>query len=477
MPKGGSIARSEQQETLEKIIQSMKTSSSFENLLKEAENEQKQNPESFSDMERILLKETRKSFDREVKVPVSLSQKLAKLKSIGPSKWIAARTSDDKIDEYNQFLQEFVDLQIERAKYIDNTKDVYDVLLQDYSRGIDSKTLNTLFSSIKKDLVSLIQKISEVKATKNPDDLPKDVISGKVYPTKLQEELSYQFSSMLGFDMKSGRLDTTGHPFTVGVNPTDVRITTRYKEDSFIESLTGTIHETGHGIFEQQLPIVDGFPVYEVKCMALHESQSLFYERMIGLSENFWKFNWKKIVSVFTEQLSDVSAEDFYRTLNIVSPGLNRIAADECTYPLHIILRMEIEKELFQGGLLVKDIPSVWNSKMKEYLNVDVPSAKEGYLQDLHWGVGYFGYFPTYLLGAMYAVQIFNSKFENINIDDLYEKEEYDVIKSLLKDIHTKELFYESTDDLIKEVTGSKLDPNQFLSYLTSKYSKLYNLD
>lgn len=304
------------------------------------------------------------------------------------------------------------------------------------------------------------------------------MVDGGNYSIEKQKELCEKFAIALGFDMKCGRLDVSAHPFTNGTHPTDVRITTRYKETSFIDSITGTIHETGHGIFEQNLPYPDGFPVFNIMSMGLHESQSLLYERMVGLSQEFWNVYWQKLIVPAFPSTANITAEQFYGNINMVQRGLIRVEADECTYPIHVILRMEIEKALIEGNLKVADLPKVWNVKMKEYLGVDVPSHKEGYLQDLHWAVGYFGYFPTYLLGAMYAVQIYEAVNKGIpNLPELIAKEEFGPLKGWLNEnIHSKEVLYDTTEDVIEAATGSKLDHTLFLKYLERKYSKLYHL-
>lgn len=268
------------------------------------------------------------------------------------------------------------------------------------------------------------------------------------------------------------------HPFTGGACPDDVRITTRYSTELPFEGIMGTVHETGHAMYEQgRNAKYEGLPVSDALSMGTHESQSLFWERMIGQNIGFWE----SVLPQLHEKLphtKGVSAEDLYFAVNQVNRGLIRVDADELTYPFHIILRLELEKKLLNGSLNVNDLPTAWNEGMKKHLGVDVPSDKEGCLQDIHWPSGAFGYFPSYSLGAMTAAQIFQH-LKKVVMPDIEEKissGEYSKIREWLKtEVHEVGSLYPSLDELLKKVTGEPLNPQYFLSYLEDKYSKVYS--
>jgi len=285
--------------------------------------------------------------------------------------------------------------------------------------------------------------------------------------------------------LKYGRLDVSVHPFTGGANFTDVRMTTRYKEKDLTEGITGTIHETGHSLYEQGKNKAYAYlPVAEALSMGIHESQSLLWERMVGLSEPFWKLVFPKIVAQFPQNFTDAekSAEEMYKKahveLNEVNPDFIRVEADELTYPLHIILRFEIERGIFSNEITVEDLPKIWNAKMKEYLGVTVPSNQKGVLQDVHWSMGAFGYFPTYSLGAIYACQFFQQAEKDIpKLAEKISVGDFEPLRNWLREkIHLKGSLFDAGEKLTKDVTGTGLDAKVFLTYLEKKYSKIYNL-
>ena len=273
-------------------------------------------------------------------------------------------------------------------------------------------------------------------------------------------------------------MDVSVHPFCGGGHPTDVRITTRYRSESFIDSLFAVIHETGHGLYEQGR--MSGFmdlPVSESLTMAIHESQSLFWERMIAQNFYFCDYYLNLFVETFPEALQGVSSNTLYAAINRCDPSFIRVEADEVTYPLHIILRYEIEKGLFDESISVKDLPDVWNDKMEEYLGVRPSSNSEGVLQDVHWSGGAFGYFPSYTLGAMYACQFYSKMLLDLNdIPENIKGGNFSYIKKWLNDnIHKQGRLY-SPENLIYKVTGDEINPDFFISYLKQKYGEIYRL-
>lgn len=268
------------------------------------------------------------------------------------------------------------------------------------------------------------------------------------------------------------------HPFTGGAGPEDVRITTRYSKELPFEGIMGTIHETGHAMYEQgRNNKYAGLPVSDSLSMGVHESQSLFWERMIGQNVNFWRAVLPKIHEALPHT-KKVSADDLFFAVNQVQRGFIRVDADELTYPFHVILRFELEKKLVDGSLDVKDLPSAWNDGMRKHLGVEVANDKEGCLQDIHWPSGAFGYFPSYTLGAMMAAQLFRHMKENVmpDIDERIAKGEFKSIREWLRtEIHEVGSLYPSLDELLEKVTGESLNPQYFLEYLEDKYMKMYS--
>jgi carboxypeptidase Taq len=343
-----------------------------------------------------------------------------------------------------------VELKTEWGKCVFPDLSPYDANIDIFERGSTQERIDPIFATLKKELIGLIQTIQD--SGTSPD---KQFLQGN-FPTSKQEELGRKISNQMGFSFDHGRLDVSIHPFCGGAHPTDVRITTRYREDNFIESLYAVIHETGHGLYEQGR-MQEGWdlPVSEPLTMGIHESQSLFWERMIAQSRSFCSHYLATFQSVFNGQFDGVSGDQLYDAVNNCEPSLIRVEADEITYPLHIILRYELEKGLFDGSIQVNDLPGIWNDRMEEYLGIRPPSDSLGVLQDVHWSSGSFGYFPSYTLGAIYACQFFNDW--------------------LNKNIHRLGRLY-SAEDLVKKVTGEPLNPHLYMSYLKEKYGAIYKI-
>ena len=301
-------------------------------------------------------------------------------------------------------LAELVQLRIDEAKAVlgPDGGDAYAYQVDKFERGTSPQRLDEILTEVREGLVPLI---ARVKAAKKLEQNPALTAGG--FAVQKQEKAVREIASTMGFSWDCGRMDVSLHPFCGGSHPSDVRITTRYKEDTFLDSVMGIIHETGHALYEQgRNAEQEGLPVSEALSMGIHESQSLFWERMVGQSEAFWK-HCGPILREHLPQTSECSDADFYNFVNkVLVDGLIRVDADELTYPLHVCVRFEIEKGLFDGSIAVEDLPRVWNDKMEEYLGVVPPNDTLGVLQDVHWSDGSFGYFPSYTLGAMYACQV-----------------------------------------------------------------------
>ncbi|KAF9546724.1 hypothetical protein EC957_009484 [Mortierella hygrophila] len=499
MPSKAAASRADQLSTLAGVSHEMQTSSTLGSLLEELEQRQDLSAE-LNPYELANIRLSRKTYKEETLLPVELVKANAALNSKSVGAWVEARKESD-FSKFAPFLQDQVNILRQKVAYkmkggvceearkinekaraslgLTETdecyKGYYQALLNDYEPGFKDDRLQVLFSDLKQNLVPLIAKI---KAKNFQHD--NSYIEGD-FDVKKQTEFSHRISKQIGFDTDAGRLDVSTHPFTGGAHPTDVRMTTRYTINNFQEGITGTIHETGHSLYEQgrNKEFVDT-PVSQALSLGVHESQSLLWERMVALSKPFWTYTLPLLKEQFPdrEDLQAVTPEQYYNAFNRVEPGFIRIEADEVTYPMHVILRYEIEKALVEGDIQVADVPALWNAKMKEYLGLEVTEDRIGCLQDTHWAVGLIGYFPTYTLGSIYAVQIFaTAKAAIPNLDENLAKGEFPVLKEWLnKNVHEQGSLRESGDDLIFDLTGKHLDSSLYVKYLTDKYTAIYDL-
>ena len=471
----GSTLRGKQKAVLSGIIYDKSTDPILGDALKSLSEARAQS--ELTDVQKAVVRDSLKEFIRSTALPKELVTRQSELESEAYSAWVAARQESD-FSKFAPCLEEWISLNKKKANCIDSKKAPYDVLVDTYEKGMTSQRLDDIFSEVKKDLVPLIATIKN-KGTP-PDD---SLLKSKSFDVKKQAELCHSIALDLGFDIKRGRLDTSVHPFTGGSDPTDVRMTTRFKELDITEGLTGAIHETGHALYEQGRnlsPEWQGLCVSDAMSMGVHESQSLLWERCIALQKPFQNYLLRKLVDYFPNDFpSSVTVDQLYGAMNKVNfDGLIRVESDELTYTMHIILRYEIEKGLIDGSINVADVPKVWSEKMESYLGVKPSKDSEGCLQDIHWSGGAFGYFPTYSLGAIYAAQIYMCAKENIpNLDDQISKGEFKVLKEWLNQrIHKLGSLYSDGDELMKAVTGKVLDPKIFLSYLKKKYYDIYKI-
>lgn len=469
MPSGGADSRAKQIAALAGVIHEKSTHAEIGVLLDKLSSG---DASSFNDFEKTNISEAQWDYNRSVRVPQELVREIAELGSRGHFIWIKAR-KENKFSDFAPVLEKFVRLIKKRAGYIDPDKSPYDVNIENFERGSSMSQLDPLFEKLKARLIPLIRAISE--SGYQPDS---SFLEGE-FPIKDQEELGKRISKDMGFSFDHGRMDVSVHPFCGGGDATDVRITTRYRTDNFVESLYAVIHETGHGLYEQgRMAEGRDLPASESLTMGIHESQSLFWERMIAQGKSFCSHYLAAFASVFPEKLKGVSARRFYDGINLCRPSFIRVEADEVTYPLHVILRYELEKELFDGTISVGQLPGLWNDKMEEYLGIRPPTDREGVLQDVHWSSGAFGYFPSYTLGAMYATQFYNAMLKDIpEAESQIENGQFKNIREWLKtNIHAKGSLF-SPGELVRQVTGGPLSHEYFISYLNEKYGKIYRLN
>ncbi|KAK9827502.1 hypothetical protein WJX74_006289 [Apatococcus lobatus] len=467
MPEGAADCRGQQKAILAGIIHDKATNPQLGELLQRLQT----NGKTGDQIQSAVVREAKRDYVRNTAVPRKLAKRRAELETEGYTAWVKAREASD-FSMFAPKLEEWVQLSRDIAKSIDPKRPAYDVLLDQYEKGMTMERLDQIFEQVEDGLVPLITKLREGTA---PDTT---VIAGE-FDTAVQSQLCNDIVKQLGFELKRGRLDVSVHPFTGGSHPTDVRMTTRFKPDDLTEGLTGAIHETGHALYEQGRNLeLDGLPINEALSMGMHESQSLLWERMVALSPAFSRFLLPRLQKAFP-QLDKLTAETLWPAFNAIrKPSLIRVEADEAQYPMHIILRYKLEKGLINGSVKVADLPELWNQGMQDYLGCSPPNDAQGVLQDVHWSAGLFGYFPTYTLGAMYACQIYEAAKKAIpNLEDNISDGTFPPLRQWLNEsIHQVGCLYPSSDELLLAATGKELEPEVFLEYLTSKFSKLYQV-
>lgn len=417
----------------------------------------------------VVIMETWKSYERERKLPKEFVKEITEVTSKAQGVWAEARKNND-FKLFLPWLTKIVNLKRKEAEYIGYKDSPYDALIDLCEPGMTSAESFQILNDLKDFLLPFIKKIN---ASKLKIDSKK--ILGN-FPIEKQEKFNEMVVKKIGFDFEAGRIDKAAHPFASGFHPHDVRMTTRYSEKDIFYSLGSTIHETGHGLYEQGLPVEHfGTPLSESVSLGIHESQSRLWENLIGNSQEFWKYFYPKLQKEFPVPYKSLSFKEFYEILNKVTPSLIRTESDEVTYNLHIIIRFEIEKEMIEGTIELKDLPEIWKGKMKDYLGVTVPTDALGVLQDVHWSCGLIGYFPTYSFGNLYSAQFFATMKKNIpNMEKQISSGNFEEIREWLKkNIHSKGKTYRA-GQLVKKVTGEPLTSKYFIEYLENKYKKIY---
>ncbi len=467
MPPMGSEARAEALSALESIAHEKFTSSEIGDLINELHDWA--NDLNYDSFEASFLRAAKRKYDREVKIPSDFVRESAREISLATDLWTKAKQDSD-FSLFAPQLEKIVNLTRQKASYLIYTETPYDALLDLYEPGIKKSDLEPLFSELKEQLISLTEKI---KADENK-------ISNDILKNDFGEESQVFFLDRLvcdlGYDPLKGRQDRSVHPFTISMSPADVRITTRINKNYLSTGLYASLHECGHALYDQGIRSeFERTPLAEGASYAIHESQSRFWENIVGRSLPFSKWILPRLKEIFPSQFENTTPEDFYKAVNKAGPSLIRVEADEVTYNLHIILRFEIEVLLIESKISVTDIPDVWNEKMRDYFGIVPQKDSEGVLQDVHW-TGSFGYFPSYALGNLISAQIFSKmEKETGDIEKAIEKGRFDVLLNWLrKKIHNYGAKYEPAELLSKSL-GVKLSAEPFLEYLKKKYSDLYS--
>lgn len=468
-PKKGVEQRSEVIGLLSSEVFTMSTSDKMLSYIEALSKDEVYN--DLSEITQKLVKECKKEYDRNKKIPQEEYQEYTVLTTKAESMWEEAKATSD-FEMFQPYLEKIVAFNRKFIDYWGYDGNKYNTLLDMYEPGMTVDILDEVFGKLRKEIVPLVQKIAE------SDNQPEVDFLFKHFPKEKQEAFSVKLLKQLQYDFDAGRLDETVHPFEITLNTNDVRITTKYDENDFRTAVFGTIHECGHAIYEQNVSKeLEGTLLASGTSMGIHESQSLFFENFIGRNYSFWKKNYPSLQQVAPFQFSGVELEDYYRAINESKSSLIRIEADELTYPLHIMIRYEIEKALFNEEIEVADLPKIWNEKYIEYLGVEPSNNAEGVLQDVHWSGGSFGYFPSYALGYMYAAQFKNTMLKDIpNYDELLENGNITPIKEWLnKNIHQYGKLKEPLE-LLHDITGEGLNVQYLIDYVKEKYSTIYKL-
>jgi carboxypeptidase Taq len=468
MPPNGTPSRGDQLATLDRFAHELFVSDEVGELVAGlADHERELDPES---VDAALIRVTRRDWEKARKVPAELRGEITRAEVLGVPAWAEARKNAD-FEAFLPYLRRNVELKLEYIDcFADTDKSPYDILLDDYQEDARSEEITAIFARLKEVLIPLIR---EVAAAEQVDTS----FAHGHFPVEKQELFGREILERLGYTSEAWRLDPTVHPFATSIALDDIRLTTRYSEAD-LESIFHTTHEFGHGIYEYGIDReLDRTPLAELNSMVLHESQSRLWENLVCRSRPFWRFFFPKLQELFPDQLGAVTEEAWWRSVNRVEPSFIRVEADEVTYGMHIILRYELEQEFMAGRLALEDLPEAWNAKMKEYLGLDVPDDAKGVLQDVHWSGGSFGYFPTYLLGTIASVQIWEAARAVVSdLDTQMEAGEFGALRDWLGDNLYRWARRFAPDEMLRRIVGGPLDAEPYLGYLKAKVADIYGV-
>lgn len=476
MPPGGGAARADQLATLQTLAHDKLVSPEIEAMLNRwidpaTGQALDQAGEPWDEPSRSLLREVWRDFSRAKKLPSEFVTRLGRESSLAQQVWADARKKND-FTMFLPNLRTMVSLKREEAGYLGYRDTPYDALLDHYEPGTKVAQIIPLFEALKARLVPLLERV--VGSSVAIDD----AVLFRPYDTQRQLEFGRLVLTAMGYDFDRGRLDLSAHPFSTGFHPTDVRLTTRVFEKDLPSCLFSCLHEGGHGLYDQGLdPERYGTPLGDSLSLGIHESQSRLWENCVGRSRPFWHCFYPLLQQVFPDQLGGLAFELFYAAINRVQPSLIRVEADELTYNLHIMVRFEIELDLIEGRTRVEDLPAIWREKMKRFLGIVPERDADGVLQDVHWSLGAIGYFPTYTLGNLYAVQFYEqAKLEVPDLEGEIAAGRLTVLTRWLNQkIHRWGRMF-SADHLVQRITGKPLSPEPFLNYLEKKFGEVYRL-
>jgi carboxypeptidase Taq len=458
MPPAGAEARAEVLATVGRIAHQKFVDPELGRLLDELRPvEDDLDPESF---EASLIRVARHDFEKALRVPPDLTAEIRRAGALGLKFWHEARQKKD-FSLLQSALERNLELKHRYVECFPRGAETYDTLLDDYEQGMTTAEVRAVFDELKSELLPLVREASSTSAPTQQYELPRED----------QERFARSVLDRLGFDESSWRLDETAHPFMSSAGHGDIRLTTRW--ESGMNWLFGAIHEFGHGVYEHDIdPSLARTPLGTGVSLGLHESQSRTWENLVGRSRPFWRYFYPQLQEAFPAEFGSMAEDDFYRSVNHVEPSLIRVDADEVTYNFHIILRFELEQELIDGRVQVGEMPEWFNAKMEEYLGIRPPNDALGVLQDMHWAGGSMGYFPTYALGNVMSVQIFNRARADLpDLDEQFARGEFTPLREWFRDnlyVHGRKF---TPPETLKKASGSRLDAGPYVQYLKSKYA------
>jgi carboxypeptidase Taq len=438
-------------------------------LLKKLKEDKEQ--EELTDVEKAIVKELGKTYEQLESIPPEEYRAFNELTSVSSRKWSKAK-KDNKFDDFAPYLKKVIDLKKKFAGYrVKGDKKPYEVLLGDYDECFMIQELDTFFDKVKEEIIPLLKEVAKKAET---IDKSYNYLN---YDIEKQKEFCKYLSGYVGFDFNRGVIAESAHPFTMQLHNHDVRITDRYMEDNLESAMFSIIHESGHAIYEMNIDdAITQTLVGGGASMGMHESQSRFYENIIGRSKDFWEPIYDKLVNTYPENLNNISLDHFIKGINKAAPSLIRTEADELSYTIHIIVRYEIEKMIFNNEVTMEELPEVWNKKYQEYMGITPSTDTEGILQDTHWSWGEFGYFPSYAIGTAVASQIHACMQEKMPLNDYLKDGNLIPIREFLRDYIHKYGAVKNTNQILKEVCGEEFNAEYYVNYLKEKYSKLYDL-
>ena len=466
MPEGGVQAHGDMLATVRRLEHEKFTSRETGELLSEAK-ERVKGLDRDSDLHRLVTVAAR-DYDKATRVPAAFVSEQAQTVSAAHHAWVEARSKSD-FSIFRPHLQKVVDLKRRYVAFFPEVEQPYDALLDDFEPGMKTSEVQEIFDTLRSRQVTLVQSLV---------DRPQidDTVLHLPYAEKDIWDFGVEIMTSFGFDWARGRQDKSAHPFATSAGPGDVRVTTRFDASQPFGLLFGTLHETGHALYEQGLGSRWSRSLLEGGVsLGVHESQSRLWENLVGRSLPFWECFFPRLQKRFPAQLDGVTPRQFYRAVNKVEPSLIRVEADEATYNLHVMLRVELEIALLGGDLTVADLPEAWNGRMKSYVGVVPDGDAKGVLQDIHWAIGLFGYFATYTIGNVISVQLWDACHGvEPSLDDQIRRGEFSTLLAWLRTrVHEHGRKYQP-QEVVERATGARIDPEPYLRYLDRKFREIY---
>jgi carboxypeptidase Taq len=459
MPPGGAGVRAEQLATLGRLSHETLTSDEMGRLLDEVASVE--DSLDYDSDEGSLIRLVRRDWEKARRVPAELRAEMSRAASLAMPVWVKARQESD-FARFLPALRTNMELRRRYVECFDDYDEPYDVLLDDFEPGMKTAEVRAVFDRLKEEQIPLVASVRQ------DGDPP---VHGGGFPIEAQKRFELEVIERFGYDPAEWRLDTAVHPFAASMAISDIRLTTRYFDDN-LDGLFGTMHETGHGLYENGVAReLERTPLAHGASLGFHESQSRMWENMVGRSLPFWRHFFPRLQANFPEALANATLDDWYRSVNWVAPSLIRVEADEATYNLHIILRFELEQELLADSIDLAELPEIWNQRMRDYLGIEPPNDALGVLQDMHWAVGAIGYFSTYALGNVISAQLWEKVTAEVpDLHDQFEQGEFGSLAEWLRETLWRHGRKFTPRELIERITGGGLDPEPYLRYLRGKY-------